>query len=404
MARFGDLPAFYKPIANLSDHTDNRYNDSLADPAVKRADDGESLAFIEPKAGGHYLPTWALSKSIVDAQSVAKHTATPMLPRAAETTAASNATIRQETTASAAPFVPPVAKSSATPTVIPANPKRNRLKQTTNILVLGSDRRPTEASWRTDVIMLLALDFSTGQAGVISLPRDIYLEEIPGHRPNRINVVDYLGERNGSGSGPKLLSQVLSENLALPIHHYIRFEFESFKKVVDTLGGIQLSVDCAIYDQIEDENVFINLGPGTHTLNGELALSYVRTRRQGGDLERARRQQRFTWALRQQFLEQNLLGQLSTLYTTFADTVQSDIGPLEAIPLVQFALDIKEEDVHGMVIHPPALIKQSWKNNMFVFEADWPLIAETLPTVFERPPFMVTNTVGPRADQSICPR
>lgn len=54
------------------------------------------------------------------------------------------------------------------------------LERTVNVLLLGSDRRPDQYDWRTDVLMILALDLESGQAGAISFPRDIFLEEIPG--------------------------------------------------------------------------------------------------------------------------------------------------------------------------------------------------------------------------------
>ena len=394
--RPNQLPFSEAPLRDATDRSDRFGRSSLADPAVRRNTDLQSLSLTEPIAGGVYLPS--LTNSITDT----KPEEASLLPSSQSQNVGSDQVpepARLPTPTQLPTAMPQVSQPTAT-----SLPKQaNRLTQTTNILVLGSDRRPMESNWRTDVIMILGLDATTGKAGVISFPRDIYIEDIPGFRSHRINVIDYVGERSEPGSGPKLVGQILSERLGLPIHHYIRFDFDSFKEIVDALDGVQIKVDCAIYDQIEEEDLYIDLAPGEHILNGDMALSYVRTRRQGGDLERIRRQQRFIWALRQQFLEQNWLAQLSTLYTTFANEVQSDIGPLEAISLVQFALNVTEEDVHGLVISPPALVEQSWRDGMFVFDADWPLIAQTMETVFERPPFVTTNTVGPSADQPICP-
>ena len=251
--------------------------------------------------------------------------------------------------------------------------------------------------------MIVALDLTLGEAGIISLPRDIYIEEIPNAGPNRINVVDYLGERVEPGYGPRLLGELLSQRLGFAIDHYVRFEFESFKDIVDALGGIQITVDCALFDEIEEEDLFINLGPGTHWLDGEEALAYVRTRRVGGDLERIRRQQRLIWALRQQFLNQNWLPKIPALYASLSNAVQTDLSALDVAQLVRFGINVSEEQVHGLVISPPHLLEQDWRNGMFVFLADWPRISQTIETVFDRPPFASTNTVGPGGDQSYCP-
>ncbi len=190
----------------------------------------------------------------------------------------------------------------------------NPLLHTTNILLLGSDRRPKDVNWRTDVIMIVALDLAQGEAGVISIPRDLYIDAIENHQPNKINVVDYLGEQdNPGGGGPALLADILAQRMGVPIHHYLRFEFEGFKQVVDALGGVEIQVDCPVYDFLEQEDIAINLAPGTHRLSGIQALSYVRTRRQGGDLERARRQQRVALAIRDQMLNENLMPRIPSL-------------------------------------------------------------------------------------------
>lgn len=293
--------------------------------------------------------------------------------------------------------VPPLA--AVTPTPTPTSP----FLRTTNILLLGSDRRPNDVNWRTDVIMILALDFEAGKAGVISLPRDLYIDEIPGHKPNKINVVDYLGETDEpGGGGPALLSSILEERMGIPIQHYLRFEFEGFKQVIDALGGVEIQVDCPIYDYVPEEDVVLNLGVGTHKLTGRQALSYVRTRRQGGDLERARRQQRMALAIRDQVLSQNLLPKVPALYVALQEAVDTDIGLVDAIRFTRFALQLTEESLHGMILAPPETMLQGWRNGMYVFVPDWGAITDAAQTVFDRPPLVETNTVGPAGDIQNC--
>jgi len=282
---------------------------------------------------------------------------------------------------------------------VPVNP----LHTTTNILLLGSDRRPNEPNWRTDVIMIIALDMGKGEAGVISIPRDLFLDEIENHLPNKINVVDYLGEQDDpGGGGPTLLAQILAERMDLPIHHYLRFEFEGFRQVVDALGGVEIQVDCPLYDFIDEEGIAINLGPGTHRLTGTQALSYVRTRRQGGDLERARRQQRIALSVRDQMLAENLLPRLPALYVALRDAVETDIGLVDAVRFTRFGLQLTEDQVHGMILSPPDAMISGWRRGMFVFVPDWPTIIQMSQTVFDRPPLVETNTVGPAGDVQNC--
>ena len=286
---------------------------------------------------------------------------------------------------------------------IAETPSAPPLSRTVNVLVLGADRRADEAHWRTDVLMLIALDMTGRQAAAISLPRDNYMEEIPGHQPNKINVIDFLGEQDEPDSDAKLIRTILQEKLGVPIHFFLRFDFESFKDVIDALGGVEIAIDCRAYEYLPEEDISLYLEPGIQRLGGKMALGYVRARNQGGDLERARRQQRMVWAVRNQLLSENQLPNLPGLYAALAGSVQTDIGFVDTIRLARFGLALAEDDIHGMVIAPPDLLKPSWRGGMSVFVADWPLIAERVQTVFERPPLVETNTVGTGGDRVQCP-
>lgn len=270
----------------------------------------------------------------------------------------------------------------------------NPFLETTNILVLGADRDPGWPNWRTDVMMVVALDTDNDRVGVISLPRDLYLEEIPDHKANRINVVDYLGEQDEpGGGGPALMSAILQEHMGIPIDHYVRFDFDSFREVVNALGGVEVDVDCPFTGYLRDYGGWMRLEPGLHRLNGDQALIYVRDRMvSGGDLDRARRQQRFVWSVRNQVLNENMVRRLPALYSALSDSVETDLGLLQALRVARFAVGVDLEDIHGFVVAPPQMIKEGWRDGMYVFVPDWPLIAENAQSVFDSAPFDLTST------------
>jgi LCP family protein required for cell wall assembly len=291
------------------------------------------------------------------------------------------------------PSVAPPDKPSNAPAASPS------LQKTTNILLLGSDRRPNTPNWRTDVMMIIAIDEATKQVGVISLPRDIYVDEIPNRRGNKINVIDYLGEQDEpGGGGPKLLGQILEKKIGVPIDHYIRFDFEAFKKLVDAMGGVEIEVDCPLYDPqgYDQGGLPLALDKGVHRLNGGQALSYVRSRLVGGDLERERRQQRFAWAVRSQILNENLLTRVPAMYQALNDHVQTDLGLRDAIKLVRFALDLDAENVHGFVVNDPSMIKEGYAGQMWVWYPNWANIAAAAKELFNTPPLLDTNTQDER--------
>lgn len=339
-----------------------------------------------------------LPAACVNAHALAAENTPTPTPRP---TATSTPTPRSQPTAvqSASQSLPAAPAEKAAP----LTPVGQPLDRTLNLLILGSDRRPFQGDWRTDVLMLIALDLENGQAGAISLPRDIFLEEIPGHKPNKINVVDFLGEQDEAGSGAYFLASLLEEKIHVPIHHFLRFDFEGFKQVVDALGGVEIAIDCRAYEYLLEEDIALYLEPGNHRLDGRTALAYVRSRNQGGDLERARRQQRVVWAVRHQLLSENQIPHLPALYAALRNAVQTDIGFIDALRLARFALSLQEEEVHGIVISPPDLVRPDWRQGMAVFLPDWPGIAERVQTIFDRPPLLETNTVGAGGDQPQCP-
>lgn len=266
-------------------------------------------------------------------------------------------------------------------------------EDTLNILVLGSDLRTSASNWRTDVIMIVALDIRNNRGAILSIPRDVYIGHIPNHAPNRINVIDYLGEQDvPNGGGPALLKRLINEHLQIRIDHFLRFEFESFKEIVDALNGVEITVDCAYTDDFFGADVGLNLEEGVVRLSGAEALVYVRSRRLGGDLDRVRRQQRLVWAIRNQIVNENLLPRIPMLYRTFADSVQTDIGIVNALRLVRFTIALEEEDIYGLVLRPPTMIHPAWRSGMSVYLPDWPTIRAEAQTIFEQEPFVETNT------------
>lgn len=294
--------------------------------------------------------------------------------------------------------VQPTLTPAPTPTIDAVSP----LSHTVNILLLGSDRRPDTSIWRTDVIMLVALDLEHGRAGVVSFPRDIWIDQDPDINWVKINTVDVVGEQKGKNEGPKLLSTVLQRKLGVRIDYFVRFEFESFKQVVDILGGIDVDVDCTYRDTIADEGVTLDLKPGPYHFDGKQAISYARSRVMGGDLDRNRRQQQVIWAIRNKIKETNFITKIPSLYSAVSNSVASDLSLLEIVRLARFGITVEPGDIHGMVVQNP-LITESWRNNMFVFIADWPAISKSAQQIFDQPAFEEAVKVGPQGERVYCP-
>ena len=113
-----------------------------------------------------------------------------------------------------------------------------------NVLLLGNDARPGEGEIsNTDTIMLLSLDPQNGTAGLLSLPRDLWVP-IPGFGyETRINTAYPLGETyNYDGGGPQLAKDTVSSFIGQPVQYYARVNFQGFVDLIDMIGGVDVVV------------------------------------------------------------------------------------------------------------------------------------------------------------------
>lgn len=241
-----------------------------------------------------------------------------------------------------------------TPTATPIPPPFN-MRETDNMLLLGTDRRPQDGSWRTDTIMVIGIDRAYNRAAVLSIPRDLYLS-IPNYGMARINQVDYLGDNvlKTEGGGPALLSRVIEDNLGLKTEHWVRVEMDGFEQVVDALGGVTVNLDCPFYELIfnldTQEWDWFTLPAGDNVLDGQSARWFVRLRLVESDFGRARRQRQFLWALRDQALSTNLLPKVPGLWNAFQGMFGTDLSLLQLLDISRFAISLEPQNVRAAAI------------------------------------------------------
>ena len=109
---------------------------------------------------------------------------------------------------------------------------------------MGLDYRDWEGEGpsRTDTMMLLTLDPVSRTAGMLSIPRDLWVN-VPGYDYGKINTAYYLGELyNLPGGGPGLAEQTVNELLGVDINYYAQIDFSAFENFIDQIGGIDVEV------------------------------------------------------------------------------------------------------------------------------------------------------------------
>lgn len=218
------------------------------------------------------------------------------------------------------------------------------------MIVAGLDRRPGETGleFRTDSMMLVSLDPTAGRLGILSIPRDLYVQ-IPGWRNYRINAALYLGEARGEGYGPTLLMQTFQLNFGIRVHDYMLVDFQAFIDIVNLIGGVEVSIDYTIDDPRYPNMNFgydpFYLPAGTHQLDGYNALRFARTRHGNNDIRRAERQQQVLFAIRDRVLDFNMIPQLLIQAPAFWNTLSSNVYTgLSLEHLIQLGLYIKDID------------------------------------------------------------
>ena len=136
-----------------------------------------------------------------------------------------------------------------------------------NVLLLGSDTRGNEAG-RTDSMILISADTKSKHVSIISIPRDTRVN-LPGVGLTKITHANVVGEASGGVQAGTLAAvQAASNLLGVTINDYAKVNFEGFQKVVDAVGGIDVTLPEAVGD----------LKAGNQHLNGDMALQLARAR------------------------------------------------------------------------------------------------------------------------------
>lgn len=248
-----------------------------------------------------------------------------------------------------------------------------------NILVMGLDARDWEAGSgapRTDSMIVLTYDPVTKTAGMLSVPRDLWVN-IPGFGSDKINNAYALGEGNRlPGGGAGLAVKTVEEFLGITINYYAQIDFSAFVRFIDIIGGVKIDVPSDIRVDIigqpctrreggQEVNVYTTNGcylikSGRQVLNGDLALAYARNRHDpggDGDIDRARRQQQIILAVRQQLARDDVralvLNNALQIYDALASGINTNMSIEDAFSLGWAVKDINIEDIEQGVIGPP---------------------------------------------------
>lgn len=185
----------------------------------------------------------------------------------------------------------------------------------TNVLILGiDDRQEGQAVGRSDTMILTSFQPLPGKVSLLSIPRDLWVN-VPGHGENRINTAHFFAEAESPGAGIQAARQVVADNFSVDVDSVIRFRFDSFKNVIDSFGGLEVTLD----------EPMSGYTAGRHSLNSEEALAFVRDRTGTDDFFRMERGQIFIRAVFEKLLSVDGVTKLPQVLVSLVQAIETDL-------------------------------------------------------------------------------
>jgi polyisoprenyl-teichoic acid--peptidoglycan teichoic acid transferase len=235
-----------------------------------------------------------------------------------------------------------------------------------NILFVGlrgGDPSEPDCPFCTDTLILLTVDPISKTAGMLSIPRDMWVN-IPGFGYSRINTAWSLGRGSKlPGGGPALTMKTVSHFVGVPVDYYVQVDFDTFVDVINLLDGVDIyNNETIVLDPAAHGRDFPKVKLtccGTRHLNGVTALAYARCRKESqgctdGDVGRAKRQQKVIFGIRDKVLNpQNfpaLFAQAPQLYNKFSEGIHTNMSLEDAMKLAVLVKDIPRESIKNGVI------------------------------------------------------
>jgi LCP family protein required for cell wall assembly len=264
----------------------------------------------------------------------------------------------------------------------------------TNILLLGVDARPGEETARSDTMILVSVDPDLNKAAVVSIPRDTKVT-IKG-ATEKICAANVLG-------GPDLAASLVGDLMNIKVDYWVEMDFNGFEKIVDTLGGVTVTVPERMYKPSEG----IDLQPGTKKLDGHDALGFVRYRDYAmGDIDRTSQQQVFMKALAKEVLQAKTIPKLPKLIKDLNKYVKTNMKTTDMLRIASWAPGFKAEEVVAQTL-PGAFYDQVDENGILLqsyWQVDKKQAAGLLETMFEGETIAVVQnaiqTVVPTQDST----
>ena len=238
--------------------------------------------------------------------------------------------------------------------------------QRVNVLLIGMDSGIGRNTALTDTMIVASLDPVGKTVSLVSIPRDLVDVPLPDGRlfkPKLNGLAAYVrwhpGKFPGAKSGQSVLAAAIGQLLGIRITSWAQVDLGGFVALVDSVGGIDITVRKGFCDPRYDEYGIDGFGisPGRYHMNGFQALAYARVRKAAGesDFTRAARQQEVAAALKDRIVRGGLLDDPARFFRSVGETVKTNVKPSLIADYVGLASEIDRKDVYRAVVTYPLI-------------------------------------------------
>lgn len=232
--------------------------------------------------------------------------------------------------------------------------KRAEVANMRHLLLIGIDARPGETTGRSDTMMIVTLDPDGNVIKLTSIMRDLYVE-IPGRKNNRINATYVFG-------GPELLMETIELNFGVHIDHYIAVNFSMLGKLIDSIGGLTLTVENEYYMRrinavIKQDNRVLGIDrndqlltePGEQLMTGKQAQAYARYRygTADGDFGRTVRQREIITKIFEKLNQMTAIELMGLVVDNF-DNVYTNLSVADLASYAPVLISMKDAEIQEM--------------------------------------------------------
>ena len=232
--------------------------------------------------------------------------------------------------------------------------KRAEVANMRHLLLIGIDARPGETTGRSDTMIIVTLDPDGNVIKLTSIMRDLYVE-IPGRKNNRINATYVFG-------GPELLMETIELNFGVHIDHYIAVNFSMLGKLIDSIGGLTLTVENEYYMRrinavIKQDNRVLGIDrndqlltePGEQLMTGKPAQAYARYRygTADGDFGRTVRQREIITKIFEKLNQMTAIELMGLVVDNF-DNVYTNLSVSDLASYAPVLISMKDAEIQEM--------------------------------------------------------